>query len=536
LAGAEHTSLDTRFSALKAVRLAVVLLTVTAAAFVPRQLGMPLGEVVPISLAYMAVCLGGQLVDALWDKRCTARPRPWGSRVPLQRMLVPVDSVFLAIVTLPSGGAQSDFIWLFTVELISVTLLASPRTGLRLAMWDSALLVAITLLRLGTPLAQLLGATQAFTLSAGAVAVRASGFGAVALCTACFSALSERELRRSKAQLDALTQMAADMEEAMEGGCGADGTGAILLRSLLGPFGFKQVGFVWERGDRVTAARCAAATDGVLPVQALTLGSEALTGAVVRRVLSGGGPVLVHSLSASGTPGLESLVPNAVNVVVIALRAGPEREGLLVAEYGPPTTRRLSRRSLEMVSRFGAHAALALSNADLREEVERLAASDSLTGLANRRALGTVLSREVARAARAKEPLSVAIVDIDHFKRVNDTFGHLVGDEVLRTVAKAMAAKVRDVDLLARYGGEEFAIVLPNCASDGALVVIERVRAAVASADMVTSVTVSAGIATLDGPGYDGEGLLAAADEALYASKRAGRDRVTVAQKALTTA
>jgi diguanylate cyclase (GGDEF)-like protein len=222
-------------------------------------------------------------------------------------------------------------------------------------------------------------------------------------------------------------------------------------------------------------------------------------------------------------------MPGATNVIVLALRAGRERLGILVAEAGPPVSRRVSRRSLEMLNRFAVHAALALNNSYLNAEVARLAASDSLTGLANRRELSSALVREAARTARTKEPLSLAVIDIDHFKEINDTFGHPAGDEVLRQVAAAMARNVRDVDLVARYGGEEFAIVLPNCASDGALAVVERVRAAVGSAATVTKVTVSAGIATSLGEETNGEGLMAAADGALYASKRAGRDRVTLA-------
>jgi diguanylate cyclase (GGDEF)-like protein len=183
-----------------------------------------------------------------------------------------------------------------------------------------------------------------------------------------------------------------------------------------------------------------------------------------------------------------------------------------------------------MVTRFAAHAALALRNADLKAEIARLAASDPLTGLANRRALTTALTREVARSVRTKEPLSLAIMDIDFFKKINDTYGHMAGDDVLRAVADSMAATVRDVDVVARYGGEEFAIVLPNCPSEGALIVVERVRTAVASLNTVAKVTVSAGIATAAGTaGADAERLMADADEALYASKRAGRDRATLA-------
>ena len=136
--------------------------------------------------------------------------------------------------------------------------------------------------------------------------------------------------------------------------------------------------------------------------------------------------------------------------------------------------------------------------------------------------------REAARTVRTKEPLSLAVIDIDHFKDINDTFGHVAGDEVLREVAGALAGSVRDVDLVARYGGEEFAIVLPNCAGAGALVVIERVRAAVVSADRGQG-DGKRRDRNAPGEGSDGEGLIAAADEALYESKRAGRDRVTLA-------
>ncbi len=202
----------------------------------------------------------------------------------------------------------------------------------------------------------------------------------------------------------------------------------------------------------------------------------------------------------------------------------------MLAESGPPPSRRMSRRSLDMVSRFAAHAALALRNADLKAEIARLAASDPLTGLANRRALTTALGREVARSVRTKEPLSLAIMDIDFFKKINDTYGHVAGDDVLRAVADAMAANIRDVDLVARYGGEEFAIVLPNCPSDGALIVVERVRAAVSALPTVTRVTVSAGIATSTGaPGPTPSASWPTPMKPFTPPSAPGRDRATLA-------
>jgi diguanylate cyclase (GGDEF)-like protein len=445
-------------------------------------------------------------------------------------MLLPVDPDYLAVMALPSGGAQSDFILLFTVQLISVTLLASPRAGIRLAMWDSVLLLSVTWLQLGAPLGQLLGTPQVVAPTGGAVALRIGGFWAVALTTASFSALSELELRRSKAHLDALTTMAAQIEEAMESGCEPEEIAAIFLKSVLFPFAFKQVAVIWERKAQVLAARFVAGAEQVVALDPGPPESAPLQGAIAARALQGHQPLLVRDLTGHDGPALEALVPGATNIVVVPLKAGREGQGLLLAESGPPASRRMSRRSLEMVNRFAAHAALALRNADLKAEVARLAASDPLTGLANRRALTTALAREVARSVRTKEPLSLAILDIDFFKKINDTYGHVAGDDVLKEVADAMAASVRDVDLVARYGGEEFAIVLPNCPSDGALIVVERVRAAVAALATVAKVTVSAGIASSTAAAAaDAERLMAHADEALYASKRAGRDRATLA-------
>ena len=145
LATAEHTSLDQRFGALQLVRIAIVALVISAAAFAPDQLGLTIRQVLPLTLGYLAVCFLGETIDRF---RVKGRSRP---RAPMQQMLLPVDSVYLAVLTVPSGGAQSDFILLFAVQLIAVTLLASPRTGVRLALWDSVLLIGISLLQLGGP-------------------------------------------------------------------------------------------------------------------------------------------------------------------------------------------------------------------------------------------------------------------------------------------------------------------------------------------------------------------------------------------------
>jgi two-component system, cell cycle response regulator len=170
--------------------------------------------------------------------------------------------------------------------------------------------------------------------------------------------------------------------------------------------------------------------------------------------------------------------------------------------------------------------------AEYHEEIYRLAVRDGLTGLPNRRALDEFLAREAARAHRHARPLSVVLFDVDRFKSVNDTRGHLCGDVVLREVGAILAAAARAEDQCARYGGEEFALVMVEADHAGALAAAERVRAAVEGhrfqfEGQELAVTISAGVATTCGgaPVRPIE-LLNAADGRLYAAKREGRNRV----------
>ena len=165
--------------------------------------------------------------------------------------------------------------------------------------------------------------------------------------------------------------------------------------------------------------------------------------------------------------------------------------------------------------------------------LEALAHTDPLTQVLNRRALTLRLTAELERARRYDSVLSLLLIDIDHFKRINDTHGHLVGDDVLREVARLLTTAVRSVDLVARYGGEEFVIVLPETGLEGALIFAERVREQIAEHEFAGSggralqLTASIGVATFPGPGLEMvEELFARADEALYRSKAEGRNRV----------
>ena len=167
------------------------------------------------------------------------------------------------------------------------------------------------------------------------------------------------------------------------------------------------------------------------------------------------------------------------------------------------------------------------------KRIEELAELDELTGSFNRRCIMRMLDEEVARSARSGSSCSIALIDLDHFKRVNDSHGHPTGDEVLRTFAITMFANIRSVDRFGRYGGEEFLLVLPDMPNEGAGRAMDRLRAIVADLDWSAfspgmKVTLSAGVATLK-PGETTDSFLARADSALYTAKAQGRNRIAQA-------
>ncbi|HYG69114.1 MAG TPA: sensor domain-containing diguanylate cyclase [Anaeromyxobacteraceae bacterium] len=201
---------------------------------------------------------------------------------------------------------------------------------------------------------------------------------------------------------------------------------------------------------------------------------------------------------------------------------------------------RFSAEEVNLLESIASQAALALTNARLHQEVVRQSLTDALTGIANRRALFSRLQLEIERCDRFDETLGVAVVDVDHFKRLNDRYGHPTGDAILREVASVLAGSLRKVDFVARYGGEEFAVVLPGAGRDATLAVGEKLRGAVAAArfdhhgaptDEVVTISVGTAIYPLDA--RDLSALVDCADAALYAAKRAGRNAVRAHQSGM---
>jgi diguanylate cyclase (GGDEF)-like protein len=170
------------------------------------------------------------------------------------------------------------------------------------------------------------------------------------------------------------------------------------------------------------------------------------------------------------------------------------------------------------------------SRAELQErnhELERLSVTDLLTGLYNRRYLLDAFEKEILRTDRNGRPFCVMMIDVDHFKQLNDTYGHLAGDKVLAGVGKAITAATRDVDVSSRYAGEEFLVLLPECDLEQGMMAAERIRTALAKETFDGgAVTMSIGVAEFPTHGDTTAAVIAAADTALYDAKHSGRDQV----------
>jgi diguanylate cyclase (GGDEF)-like protein/PAS domain S-box-containing protein len=265
------------------------------------------------------------------------------------------------------------------------------------------------------------------------------------------------------------------------------------------------------------------------PAVRLKIGREGITGWVA----ASGESALVPDVRLDPRFVVSDYLPNTRSEFAVPLKTSAGIIGVLNMESDEVNG--FTPELVGLVETLASQIASAIENARLFAETRRLARTDALTGIPNRRYLFELGEREVSRAQRFGHPLSALMLDIDHFKRVNDTYGHAQGDRVLQALVKGCLRQIRDIDIMGRYGGEEFVILLIETDLGGARTVAERVRESAAQMVMSSDqaairITLSAGIVSLGAGDADLDKLLGRADQALYAAKQAGRNRVEVGQ------
>ncbi|HZQ28231.1 MAG TPA: diguanylate cyclase [Acidimicrobiales bacterium] len=473
----------------------------------------------PLTAGLLALGMAGYVVLSLLAELVWRQTRQ-RSLLLFATMLM-VDATFLVWATYATGGSVSPVRFLIVLHLASVALLASYRTGLKLALWYSLLLLSVFYAQQAeilSPPVRALSALPSTEYRRFTTFVLA--FWVVTVVISAFSAVNERELRRRRFDLEALAQLGADLEGADDSFDVAD----TLLDRLNETFGFERMLVLGAPEDDLLLFARRGSEAGIGSVCPTPVGSVLLAAWETRST------VLVSELDPGADRWLAEAMTDARNLIIAPLSAEHRAMGVLVIETALRRGSRVERRVVSMVERFASHASLALRNAWLLEQVRKMATTDGLTGIANRRSFDIGIEREVSRAARNNAQITLAMIDLDHFKQLNDTHGHQVGDEVLRLVAGALDEHCRDFDMAARYGGEEFAVILPGCTEQESVEAAERLRRVVASCDTPVAVTASVGVATYPMTGTTASELLKAADDALYQSKRHGRDRVTIAR------
>ncbi|MGH2819786.1 MAG: GGDEF domain-containing protein [Actinomycetota bacterium] len=505
----EMVSLAERMGYLHALRAAFVCITLASPLFTPSLVGA--------SQSHLALASAAYLIAAAASEGFRRARRARGLSAVAFMLLL--DGIYLAWAIYLTGSTHSQLRFLPYVHLTAVTLLASYRTGLKIALWHSLLFFVVFYAQAGGILEAVGGFSET---DFRRLWINVVALGLVTASTTLFSSLNERELRQRRRDLEGLARMAADLENVSR----PDEVAHTMLDYVCDYFGFKRGAVLSVSDSRATLLAYRGPGD-----RPETTGG---VDAVVTDALADGKVILRRQLDGEQNRDLSLMLPLAHNLAIVPLHAEGGPLGVMVLEYGAKRGR-IERRVVLMVQQLAAHGALALRNAFLLQQVQRLAETDPLTGIANRRTFHGVLERELARAARSGDQVTLVMIDIDHFKKLNDAHGHQIGDDVLKGVAHALPSACRSFDTPARYGGEEFAVILPACTSKESLIAAERLRSAIAGARVEIPVTASAGVATFPTHAADPNALIKAADEALYESKRAGRDRVTRSRRRNST-
>ena len=517
-APAPLVSLVDRLRWVSVLRALVTALPLVAWAGLPADRTGPFGQLLVPALACAVTVLLGAASARLF--------RPVALWVLSAGLLV--DGAYLGWAFRCLDGFDGAVGYVIVLHAVGLTLVASFRTGVKLALWHSLVVLVVVQADLagvfGAPVLRV--ATTDYVLQIGVLWV-------LTLVTAVLAAVNERELRRRRYDSDVLRRFALGLESAT----GTTGVAVLLSRlaqeDLLAT---RAVVLVLNPGARGTGG-VVLDGDGV-PAQLTGPRGELPAGSLPARALSGRCTLLARRPHEQHDEWLAAALPGARNLVVVPLVPGGEIRGVLVVEHLGGRRRfpglrpggrrpRVERRAVATLEQAAAHAGQALARTALMARLTAAASTDALTGLANRRSLDTALAAALDEASATGVDCSVLLLDLDHFKTLNDTHGHPVGDRALQAVGAVLRSALREECAAARYGGEEFCVVLPRTTHEEALVVAERLRRAIAATDAApVPVTASVGVATFPRHGGDAGALVAAADGALYAAKTGGRDRV----------
>ncbi|MGH8970324.1 MAG: diguanylate cyclase [Actinomycetes bacterium] len=337
------------------------------------------------------------------------------------------------------------------------------------------------------------------------------------------------ELRRN---MSALEQSRGDLRDSLErigdtltSTHDLEGLLDVVLETAVATLQAKAGVVLWGAPDQIELV-----AEHGLHAAGLSAPSGVVTGeGVLGRVIASGEPVRgrISSGPAELTP--TPTEPHDGDILAVPLRSMGAVLGV-IALYDREDGRSFDAADDDALRTLAGQASIAVDNVQLHQEAERLSTTDALTGLWNFRYLSMSLAREIERSSRFERPLAVLMLDLDHFKQVNDVHGHAAGDMVLRELAQRVQEQIREVDTFARYGGEEFVVVLPETTIEGAGQLAERICTAVrrqpfrADADGTLAVTVSVGGSAFPAHGSSAATLMRAADRALYVAKHEGRD------------
>lgn len=424
------------------------------------------------------------------------------------------DGLLLALGYYDFDGLDGPVWYLIVLHGVAVTLLASFRTGAKLALWHS--LIALVIVE--ATAAGVLHPDASVNMSPRRLGLYLIILWASVMATASFAAVNERELRRRRRDSEVLRRFGVAL---------SDESDTVAISRHLARFAREELPASravvlvqpCHDGAAVAGAAHAVVIVGDEEAQVMNrLDAEVVTQGVLATALADRRTHLVAHLDTERDRWLAETLPDAENLVIEPF-ALEQVVGAVVVEHPRRAmqgrVQHAERRTVSTTEQATSHASMAIGRAVLVERIRATAEMDGLTQVANRRRLDAVTAKRVTDA----DPFALIMVAVDDFKQLNDRYGHLTGDDVLRRAARQIADAAGEAGFTARYGGAEFAVIIPATERRAAIAVAERISAAVRAADTPVPVSASVGVALFPADASTPTGLLAGAGTALQAAK-----------------